>query len=293
MRAQMSGKRRPNALHRHRIFSIFLPSFVSRSKADRPKKKSLESSPTVFPWLTPWVVIFFNITVWGFGEGVIVRLHFTSCPTFDDVTATLMGVRDWLTHHRYHRRHRCPTQFDDVTATLLGVCDDVMTGNHYKVQKDYCNRTNFRTRFNFVYFVLLAESTKFSSIRKPCTYQCVSDTTVAVRKFLAYESRQTQEYEIFTRTKISAITVSRRGNWFFNVIFSLLTKQNSHRNVQQSLFGQGRRPILYAIKSPSRREGGVNREGVNREGELFEGRIIQGNTVPHPYHFHCSAPDEF
>ena len=67
----------------------------------------------------------------------IVLLHFTSCPTFDDVTATLMGVRDWLTHHRYHRRHRCPT-FDDVTATLMGVRDDVMTGNHYKVQKDYC-----------------------------------------------------------------------------------------------------------------------------------------------------------
>ena len=50
-----------------------------------------------------------------------------------------MGVRDWLTHHRYHRRHRCPT-FDDVTATLMGVRDDVMTGNHYKVQKDYCDR---------------------------------------------------------------------------------------------------------------------------------------------------------
>ena len=65
----------------------------------------------------------------------------------------------------------------------------------------------FRTRFNFVYFVLLAESAKFSSIRKPYTYTSVSDTTVAVRKFLAYESRQTLEYEIFTRMKISAITV--------------------------------------------------------------------------------------
>ena len=31
----------------------------------------------------------------------------------------------------------------------------------------YCNRRNFHTRFNFV---LSAESTKFSSIRKPCTY---------------------------------------------------------------------------------------------------------------------------
>ena len=76
----------------------------------------------------------------------------------------------------------------------------------------YCNRTKFRTRFNFVYFVLLAESTKFSSIRKPYTYTSVSDTTVAVRKFLAYESWQTLEYEIFTRTKISAITVFS-GPW--------------------------------------------------------------------------------
>ena len=98
---------------------------------------------------------------------------------------------------------------------------------HFK----YCNRTNFRTRFNFVYFVLLAESTKFSSIRKPYTYTSVSDTTahdfttcllsnkfftcfqfdttVAVRKFPVYESRQTPEYEIFSRTKISAITVAR------------------------------------------------------------------------------------
>ena len=68
----------------------------------------------------------------------------------------------------------------------------------------YYNRTNFRTWFNFV---LLAESTKFSSIRKPYTYTSVSDSAFAVRKFLAYESRQTQEYEIFARTKISAITV--------------------------------------------------------------------------------------
>ena len=71
-------------------------------------------------------------------------------------------------------------------------------------------RTNFRTRFSFVYFVLLAESTKFSSIRKPYTYACVSGTTVAVRKFLAYESWQTLEYEVFTRTKISAITIPEK-----------------------------------------------------------------------------------
>ena len=80
---------------------------------------------------------------------------------------------------------------------------------HSQQMGHYCNRTNFRMRFNFVYFVLFAESTKFSSIRKPYTYACVSDTTVAVRKFLACESWQTLEYEIFTRTKISAITVCR------------------------------------------------------------------------------------
>ena len=62
-------------------------------------------------------------------------------------------------------------------------------------------------RFNFVYFVLLAESTKFISIRKPYTYTSVSNTALAVRKFLAYENQQTLEYEIFTRMKISAITV--------------------------------------------------------------------------------------
>ena len=41
-------------------------------------------------------------------------------------------------------------------------------------------------------------------------YTSELDTTVAVRKFVAYECRQTLEYEIFTRTKISAITV---GMW--------------------------------------------------------------------------------
>ena len=54
----------------------------------------------------------------------------------------------------------------------------------------------------------LAESTKFSSTRKPYTYTSVSDTTLAVRTFLAYENQQMLEYEIFTRTKISAITVT-------------------------------------------------------------------------------------
>ena len=52
----------------------------------------------------------------------------------------------------------------------------------------------------------LAESTKFSSIRKPCTYNSVCDTVLAVQKFIAYESSRTLEYEIFIRTEISAIT---------------------------------------------------------------------------------------
>ena len=76
----------------------------------------------------------------------------------------------------------------------------------------YCNRRNFRTRFNFVLFVLSAESTKFSCTRKPCTYNSVCDTVLAVRKFIAYESLRTLEYEIFTRTKFSAITVMLSGN---------------------------------------------------------------------------------
>ena len=74
----------------------------------------------------------------------------------------------------------------------------------------YCNRRNFRTRFNFV---LLAESTKCSSIRKPCKYNSVCDTALAVRNFYAYESSRTPEFKIFTRTKISAITVFYFCGW--------------------------------------------------------------------------------
>ena len=49
----------------------------------------------------------------------IVLLHFTSCPTSDDVTATLMGVRDWLTHKRYHRRHRSHSLSCTSSAVVL------------------------------------------------------------------------------------------------------------------------------------------------------------------------------
>ena len=84
------------------------------------------------------------------------------------------------------------------TKTRVSTCTRVRTPT-------YCNRRNFRTRFNFV---LSAESTKFSSsIRKPCTYNSVCNTVLAVRKFIAYKSSKTLEYEIFTHMKISAITV--------------------------------------------------------------------------------------
>ena len=85
---------------------------------------------------------------------------------------------------------------------------------------NYCNRTKFCTWFNFVYFILLAGSTKFSSIRKPYTYTSVSDTTVAIRKFLVYENWQMLEYEIFTPTKISAITVDVFKGKFLDFNFS-------------------------------------------------------------------------
>ena len=81
-------------------------------------------------------------------------------------------------------------------------------GNLFRTFFKYCNRRNFSMRFNFVPFVLLAESTKISSIRKPCTYTSECDTALKVRKFIEYESSPTLEYEIFTRTKISAITTA-------------------------------------------------------------------------------------
>ena len=77
----------------------------------------------------------------------------------------------------------------------------------------YCNRRNFRTQFIFVYFVLSAEDTKFSSKRKLYTYTNVCDTILPVGKFVAYESLRNQEYEIFTHTKISAFTVEILNNF--------------------------------------------------------------------------------
>ena len=97
-------------------------------------------------------------------------------------------------------------------VTVLGVTEkNYYPGKKKKKKKnghlDYCIRRNFRAQFNFVYFVLLAERTKFCSIRIPCTYTRVCSPALAVWKFIAYESLRTLEYEIFTRMKISAITV--------------------------------------------------------------------------------------
>ena len=65
----------------------------------------------------------------------------------------------------------------------------------------YCNRRYFRAQLNFVYFILLAESTKVSSIRKSWTHKIVCGTVLAVRKFNAYESSRTFECETFLRVR--------------------------------------------------------------------------------------------
>ena len=86
--------------------------------------------------------------------------------------------------------------FDVVLFLVLSV----VSGFTKKKKDTYCNRRNFRTRFNFVHFVLLAVSTKISSTRKLCACTGVCDTALEVRKFIAYESSRTLEHEIFTRT---------------------------------------------------------------------------------------------
>ena len=63
----------------------------------------------------------------------------------------------------------------------------------------YCNRRNFHTRFDFAYFVLLAESTKvrnFSRIWKPCMYTSECDTALTERKFIAYKSSRTKFLQV-------------------------------------------------------------------------------------------------
>ena len=52
----------------------------------------------------------------------------------------------------------------------------------------YWKRRNFHTQINFVYLVLLAERTEFSSIWKSCVYTFVCESVLAVRKFIANES---------------------------------------------------------------------------------------------------------
>ena len=63
--------------------------------------------------------VYVYTTRWHIPTRGIVLLHFTSCPTSDDVTATLMGVRDWLTHHQYHRRHRTHSSSCTCSAVVF------------------------------------------------------------------------------------------------------------------------------------------------------------------------------
>ena len=93
------------------------------------------------------------------------------------------------------------------------MCHTTLSRAHYpallpsRLAMEYCNRRNFRTRFHFVFFILLAESTKFCRIHKPYTCTGEFDTALEERKFIAHGRPQTLEYEIFKDTKISAITV--------------------------------------------------------------------------------------
>ena len=80
--------------------------------------------------------------------------------------------------------------------------------------RKYCNRRKFRTRFNFIYFVLLADSTKFSSIQKLCTYQCMwhhprCTKIYSVRKFASARVRNFYAYENFCDYSIKLLGLKR------------------------------------------------------------------------------------
>ena len=55
-------------------------------------------------------------------------------------------------------------------------------GINYQAKCIYCNRRNFRTRFNFVYFVLLAESTKFDLTGDGGDYSRCNAVAPAIQK---------------------------------------------------------------------------------------------------------------
>ena len=65
----------------------------------------------------------------------------------------------------------------------------------------YCNRRNFCTRFNFVFFffVLLAEDTKFSSIRKPCMNTSVCDMTPLYENFCDYSINSVLQLQVLLK----------------------------------------------------------------------------------------------
>ena len=128
---------------------------------------------------------------------------------FEYATSSSVGFLTVLMIKKLYIRHVWVIKF-------LSICIDLILSlpseTHSSVRNsnifDYCNRRNYGTRFNFVYFVLLAESTKFSCIRKPCTLTSVCDTILAVRKLIAHESLRTLDYGILTHTKISMVTVA-------------------------------------------------------------------------------------
>ena len=68
----------------------------------------------------------------------------------------------------------------------------------------HCNCRKFRTWFNFVYFVLLPKTSKSTEL---VAFEYHARISVYVTLSWLYESLQPLECGIFTRTKISAITV--------------------------------------------------------------------------------------
>ena len=125
------------------------------------------------------------------GEMVLIHRDFLSTETSRDQPCAKLAPR-WLGPFKIIARGSKLGYCKDAAArSLWGTpsfrcgCGSEFCGRYFS--KGYCNRRNFRTRLNFVLFVLLAESTKFSSIRKPCTYNIVCAAVLAAQKFITYE----------------------------------------------------------------------------------------------------------
>ena len=91
---------------------------------------------------------------------------------------------------------------------------------------------------------------------KSCTHTSVCDIAVAVRKFIAYESSRALEYEIFTRTKISTITVvqlaRRARGQIERCAAALATESLQHFHPKQGCsFGSGWHSHLFSFSNVS------------------------------------------